>query len=598
MRRAAAAFADKIRGPELQTATTRAAMLLPDDCLDSIVLRAWHDGKRRDFSGWQFWRLVQAHMADIEATPDTGGVSLVLGHTSPDQMALFIALIAAGRLAALFPPNSPLQDEAAYFHQQRHAFGKIDPARIYIMEERLADTIRRVGPEFGARVMLVASQAERDLTCVDPAEARERFRARMHSAAPIFVQHSSGTTGIKKAVAITGLALAAQYHAYWPSLREACDTDRLKIASWLPLYHDMGLLTALLLPLLGGDCVSMTDAFEWIAKPGLLFDMIEQDGCDIAWLPNFAFRHLVRLRPGMPQRALGSMRMWVDCSEPCRLADALAFERDFGAWGVRAGSVLGCYAMAETVFAAAQCGVGEQRALAVPHTMLPGDNVIAAGARVVEADAAFAGGPIETDGGKLVLSSGRAVRGMDIAVIAAERPAADGIYGEIALRSPFLFGGYRGLPREAAPIGADGFFRTGDLGTVIDGHVYVFGRLKEIIIVNGKNLFAGDIEDVMNGVAGVRQGRAVAFGVDSAQTGSEELIVVAEYDTGAGVTSAQTRMEVSRAVSDQFLIKPRDVRIVEERWLVKSTSGKLSRDENRRKYLEAFRTKAARQARQ
>jgi acyl-CoA synthetase (AMP-forming)/AMP-acid ligase II len=566
--------------------------MLPDEALDQTALRFWRDGARRDFSGWQFWRLVQAHMARIEATPDSGGVCLVLGHTAADQMALFVALIAAGRLAALFPPNTPLQDEAAYFHQQRSAFGKIDPARIYILEERLAETIRRVGLEFAARVVLVESHEGQDLTGIDPSPARRQFRARLSSAAPIFVQHSSGTTGIKKAVAITGQALAAQYTAYWPGLRTACATNRLAIASWLPLYHDMGLLTSLLLPLLGGDQVSLTDAFEWIAKPGLLFDMIEQDGCGITWLPNFAFRHLVRLRPGLPRRALGSMRMWIDCSEPCRLADAAAFEHEFAAWGVRPGSVVGCYAMAETVFAASQCPLGEQRALYVPHAVAPGAELAAAGARVLDqADAEEQTSVGQLGGGKHVLSSGRAVPGMEIAVLAGDQPAADGVYGEIALRGPFLFSGYRGLSGADSSIGADGFFRTGDLGTVIDGHVYIFGRTKEIIIVNGKNLFAGDIEDVINGVSGVHKGRAVAFGVDSAQTGSEELIVVAEHNAESGTTIAETRMAVSRAVSEQFLIKPRDVRIVEGRWLVKSTSGKMSRDENRRKYIDVFRSK-------
>ena len=115
------------------------------------------------------------------------------------------------------------------------------------------------------------------------------------------------------------------------------------------------------------------------------------------------------------------------------------------------------------------------------------------------------------------------------------------------------------------------------------------GRLKEIIIVNGKNLFAGDVEDILNSVHGVKKGRVVAFGLDSDQTGSEELIVIAEYDAHTHVDQAVVRGDISRLVSETLLIKPRDVRVVEERWLVKSTSGKISRDENRHKYLETLR---------
>ncbi len=546
------------------------------------LFRFWGASGRKDYTAERFWALVASHIARIDASAHINGVALVIGHTGPDQIALFVALIAAGRLAAIFPPSAKLQDEAAYFTQQRAAFAKIDPAAIYIFEPHLAETIARVDSAFASRVVLVPE--ETPAHGVDAQAAASRFFERLASPAPIFVQHSSGTTGIKKAVAITGQALAAQYRAYWPALRNAAGAERLRIASWLPLYHDMGLITSLLLPVIGGDCVSITDAFDWIAKPALLFDMIASDGCTACWMPNFAFRHLVRLAPGMERRDVSSVKLWIDCSEPCRMVDTEAFERAFSGWGVPAGSVLGCYAMAETVFAATQAAPGEQRGLAVPHNVLPGADLAAEGARVIDSPAG------EEGADKLVLSSGRAVAGMEIAVLAGGAPAAEGIYGEVALRAPFLFEGYRGLTRADSNLRTDGFFLTGDLGALIDGHLYVFGRLKELIIVNGKNLFAGDIEDAMNTVAGVRRGRAVAFGMESAQTGSEELVVVAEHDGEAGVPAAQVRIELSRVVADVFLIKPRDVRVVEDRWLVKSTSGKISRDENRRKYVEAFRS--------
>ncbi|MEJ0049423.1 MAG: hypothetical protein WDN04_27465 [Rhodospirillales bacterium] len=149
------------------------------------------------------------------------------------------------------------------------------------------------------------------------------------------------------------------------------------------------------------------------------------------------------------------------------------------------------------------------------------------------------------------------------------------------------------MSRVDSAIGTDGAFATGDLGAIIEGHLYIFGRLKEIIIVNGKNLFAGDVEDILNSVHGVKKGRVVAFGLDSDQTGSEELIVVAEHDPSAGVAPADTRADVSRAVAETLNVKPRDVRIVDERWLVKSTSGKITREDNRQKYLTDFRKSSA-----
>jgi fatty-acyl-CoA synthase len=255
---------------------------------------------------------------------------------------------------------------------------------------------------------------------------------------------------------------------------------------------------------------------------------------------------------------------------------------------VRPRSVVGCYAMAETVFAVSQCAPAERRALSVPPAVQPGTPIAETGAAVLTDEAPGAPPPEH----KGVLSSGRVLPGLDVATYHEGRRLPEGTYGEIGIAGDFLFPGYRGRDRAESNIGEDGVFRTGDLGVVLDGHVYVFGRLKEIIIVNGKNIFAGDVESALGTVAGVRKGRVVVFGLDSEMTGSEELIVVAEHDAAASVPEAEVRAAVSRQVSEAFLVKPRDVRIVGDRWLVKSTSGKISRDENRRRYLEQFRAGA------
>ncbi len=547
---------------------------------DQPVLRYWKGGVRQDFSAAGFWGLVAARMRQVGQHADQGRVCIVFGATSPDQMSLFIALIASGRLAAIFPPSNSIQDQQAYLTQQRESLRKIDPGTIYVFDKTTHDMLAEIDPALGQREVLLG-------TGIEPLEheassARARFVERLAEPGPIFVQHSSGTTGIKKAVAITGRKLAAQYAAYWPEIR-AIGGGQARIASWLPLYHDMGLLTSLLLPAIGGDCVSILDPFEWIGRPGLLFDVIEQDCCQLAWMPNFGFRHLVRLSENLERRDLASMRAWVNCSEPCRLADALGFETAFADWGVAANSVVGCYAMAETVFAATHSRPGERKALAVSASMLPGADVTQAGSRLVE--------DLTLDADKHVLSSGQTLPGLDLAVLVDDQPVGEGIYGELAVRGPFVFEGYAALP-PSDTITAGGYFRTGDLGAIIDGHVFVFGRLKEILIVNGKNLFAGDVETAVNAIAGVKPGRVVALGLESAQTGSEELVIISEHDPAAGRDAQSVRADISRTVAQLFLVVPRDVRVVEERWLVKSTSGKISRSENATKYVQAFRTKS------
>ncbi len=557
------------------------AAVLPDDLLDRTVLRHWRKGERRAMTGRDFWGHVTRLSDWLEARTKPGDFVLVIGHTAPEMMAMFLAVAASGRLGAYFPPSSPIQDERHYYEQQRHALAAINPAALCAMDPHVAETVRRIDPGFAPRVLDVPEGEPGDL------RALHAFRARLDSDAPLFVQHSSGTTGIKKAVAISGRMLAGQFHAYWPLIRAQAGAERLSIATWLPLYHDMGLIASFLLPVLGGDTVSTLDPFEWIADPGAFFRMIEADGCNVTWMPNFAFRHFVRLKRTLKPARLDGVKLWVDCSEPCRWPDARGFEATFAEWGVRPRSVVGCYAMAETVFAVSQCVPGERRALSVPPAVPPGTPIAETGALLLTDDAP--GDPPPEHKG--VLSSGRVLPGLDVATYHEGRRLPEGTYGEIGIAGDFLFPAYRGRSVAESNI-ADGVFRTGDLGVILDGHVFVFGRLKEIIIVNGKNIFAGDVEAALGLVPGVKKGRAVVFGVDSDMTGSEELIVVAEQDEAAAVPEAELRSAVSRAVSEAFLVKPRDVRIVAERWLVKSTSGKISRDENRKRYLEQFRAGA------
>lgn len=554
------------------------AAVLPPDLLDRVVLRHWRRGARQEMTGRELWGHVSRLSAWIETRTRPGDFVLVIGHTAPEMMAMFLAIAAAGRLGAYFPPASPIQDERHYYEQQRHALAAIGPAAICAMDHQVAETVRRIDPGLGRRVLEVPAGAPAGTA------ALEAFGARLASDAPLFVQHSSGTTGIKKAVAISGRMLVGQFQAYWPLLRAGIGVERLRIGTWLPLYHDMGLVASFLLPVLGGDTVSTVDPFEWIADPGGFLAMLEADGCEVAWMPNFAFRHFVRLKRSLKPARLDGVKLWVNCSEPCRWPDARGFEAAFADRGVRPRSVVGCYAMAETVFAVSQCPPAERRALAVPPAVPPGTPIAATGALLLSDEA-----PGEVPPGmKAVLSSGRVLPGLDLAAWHEGRRLPDGTYGELCIAGDFLFPGYRGRDAEASNI-RDGVFHTGDLGVVLDGHVFVFGRLKEIIIVNGKNIFAGDVEAALGAVPGLKKGRAVAFGLESDMTGSEELIVVAERDEAADAPEAALRAAVSRAVAEAFQVAPRDVRIVAERWLVKSTSGKISRDENRRRYLEQFR---------
>ena len=152
-----------------------------------------------------------------------------------------------------------------------------------------------------------------------------------------------------------------------------------------------------------------------------------------------------------------------------------------------------------------------------------------------------------------------------------------------------MFSGYFNNEEASRNAFSQARFRTGDIGFLDGGELFVVGRIKDIIIVNGKNVFVHDVEAALLGVPGLKAGRAVVFGHYSDRVGSEQIVVVAEREGGAGPTSTEILKEVNRRVVEAVGVSCADVRLVAQGWLVKTTSGKLSRSTNAHKYAVEFR---------
>ena len=157
--------------------------------------------------------------------------------------------------------------------------------------------------------------------------------------------------------------------------------------------------------------------------------------------------------------------------------------------------------------------------------------------------------------------------------------------GEIALRGEVVFDGYRGAPDLTRAALIDGWYRTGDLGFLRAGELYVCGRLKELVIVHGRNYYCHDIEAVVSDVPGIVPGRVVAIGMDEGDATGEELLLIAE-PVDEGADHAPLRRAVKSTVFHHLELTPRRVAFVPRGWLVKTTSGKLSRVENLRRLRE------------
>jgi acyl-CoA synthetase (AMP-forming)/AMP-acid ligase II len=508
-----------------------------------------------------------------------GSVVLLLLPHSVELFLLQIGLVLTGRVPAILAWPTSRVDAEKYQRNLLHQLRNLPAERLITipaLTENLSHTLpypavacsiagaERWEEVFAAKVNL--GDGERVASEAEPLPAE--FGA-------LFLQFSGGTTGAQKAVVITAEILSEQLER----LAEALEfTQEDSVVSWLPLYHDMGLIACLWLPLWRSAPSLHFAASDWLLNPGVLFDYVERYRGTFTWLPNFAFSYLAAQheRVGQP-RVLGSMRAWINCSEPVRNRSMNDFAERYGAWGVERHALQACYAMAENVFAVTQTRLGEN-APVYSRSLLRGSSATEGG-----------DGRQFDLGDEVYVGSGRALRGMEIRIVAPGTgvSCAEGVPGEIHLRTPSLFRGYWGSGGlRTNSFSGDGWYNTGDYGFLDGEELFVIGRYKDVIIVAGQNVFPEDVELAANTVEGVYPGRVVAFGVANEQQQTESVIVIAEL---RGEFDPVRKRAVERAIYQTVLtsigIAPRQVAVVPERWIVKSTAGKISRTETRARFM-------------
>ena len=489
-------------------------------------------------------------------------VAIVLRH-QPDLYFAFLGAMLAGCVPSFMAFPSSKQDPALYWSHHQALFARIG-AKAVVTDADNLEPLQQHCPGPLA------------LTPQDAAGRGEAVPARRPAPDEVaFLQHSSGTTGLKKGVMLSFGAVAAQVERYAGELKLGGEDV---IVSWLPLYHDMGLIACFMLPLtLGLPFVSL-DAFEWVTQPQLLFQAIDERAGTHVWLPNFAFHHLLRTAPADFQADLSRMRGFIDCSEPCRVESLEQFAAGFARLGVRPEQCRICYAMAETVFAVTQTPPGEPvRAAVVSEARLADGEAVA---------------PEAQERARSVASVGRPLRDVKLRIVdeaGAELP--DGRVGEVAVQAPFLFSGYHKDPETTARKLRGGWYHTSDLGFLEDGELYLLGRTDDLVILNGRNVFAHHVEYAINAEAPeVKAGRCIALGVFSEEVGSQELVILAEVEGADPAAGKRLGRTIKSIVLNGFGVMPKEVKVVPPGWLAKTTSGKIARDLNLKRYLETKRT--------
>ncbi len=389
----------------------------------------------------------------------------------------------------------------------------------------------------------------------------------------VLLQHSSGTTGLQKGVALSHQAVFNQLDAYGKALLL---DEKDVIVSWLPLYHDMGLIAGFLLPILSGVPLVLSSPFDWVRAPYRLMHSVSKYRGTLTWLPNFAYNFCAqKIRDRHIEGVdLSSWRAIINCSEPVRWEAHKAFHDFFQKYGLKWDALHTSYAMAENVFGVTQSRLGD-----APAVM-----EIDREAFMVER---VARDPLNGRPSMKMMSSGRPLENVKIRVLDEHgNDVPDRVIGEVALQSNCMLTGYFNRPDITKKAFRDGWYLTGDYGFLCDGELYVSGRKKDMIIVGGKNVYPQDLEALTYEVPGVHAGRSVAFGMFDESQGTEEVVIIAEVDSDDPDEQQKVADALRTHVTKNSAIALRHVKVVSPKWIVKTSSGKTARSANREKFLK------------
>jgi fatty-acyl-CoA synthase len=500
-------------------------------------------------------------------------VLLLLPH-SPELFLVHLGLVLNGHIPAILAWPTSRVDPEKYQRNLVHQLCHL-PADLLITLPRLAENLAGSLP-YPARALSVANGAsvEKVFPVAPVSERLERgeFPARNAPPTPdaLFLQFSGGTTGAQKAIVVTAGMLAHQLKQLGEALRFS-DAD--VVVSWLPLYHDMGLIACFWLPLWHCAGSVQIAANDWVMNPELLLKYTARYKATFCWLPNFSFSYLALRGEQMQTYSLGGMRAWINCSEPVRSKSVAEFAAAFAESGVKKESLHASYAMAETVFAVTQSEPGRKLAT-VQRSRVRHENHAHSGLAFDLIDDVY-------------VSSGKPLPDTEIKIVAADgSKCPDFVPGEIHVRTPSLFSGYWGAEGFQTHSLSGGWHATGDFGFIADGELFVIGRFKDIVIVGGNNIFPEDVEAVVNSVSGIHAGRVVAFGVEDQEFGTQGLAVVAEMKDEFNEDAAlELEATIRKLILTAIGTAARYVSLVPQKWIVKSTAGKISRRETRERFL-------------
>jgi fatty-acyl-CoA synthase len=563
--------------PALPIAAGGAASATADTLVD--VLR-WHaerdphqvhlllrleDESEQPITYGELWAQASAVAGGLRAQGVERGDSIALMlRTEPGFFSAFFGVLLAGAVPVpIYPPTRPARLEEYAARQVKI----LDNARARLLitfpeVQGVAGLLRAQvrslrGATTLARLMSAPSLAPAPIVTDDAA----------------LIQYTSGSTGDPKGVLLSHANLLANIRALGQVLHLRPDDV---CVSWLPLYHDMGLIGTWLGSLYHGIPVVILSPLAFLARPARWLRAISAHRATLSAAPNFAFDLCVkRIADAELQGVdLRSWRVAMNGSEAVRAETIERFSRRFAAYGFRAEAMCPVYGLAESSVGLTISPVGRGprvdrvRRAAFEHTR--------------RAEPAPPGEPSAL----VFIACGEPLPDHAVRVVdAAGRVLGDRVEGRVEFRGPSVTSGYFRNRAATEAVLHDGWMDSGDLGYRVDGELVVTGRRKDLIIRAGRNLYPQEVEELVGDIPGIRKGCVAAFGVGDPAIGTERLIVIAETRAGAPDACASLEAAVRERVVAALGLPPDTIVIAAPGTVLKTSSGKIRRSATREGWL-------------
>ena len=531
---------------------------------NELVLTFLKDGEKEE-ANWTYAELAQrawSIAALLQSSNSNGQPVLLLYPPGPDFIAAFWGCLAAGAIAVpVYPPRSNrslLRLKAVIHDSQAHTVLTI------------RSTLAKIRPFAGSDSELGSL---RYVTTDDlaPGLDQQWKHPKVTGDSIAFLQYTSGSTAAPKGVMVSHSNLLENEAVVQEAFRQS---EKSVIVGWLPLYHDMGLIGNILQPIyLGARCIFMPP-MAFLEQPARWLQAITRYKATTSGGPNFSYELCVRkiTEDQMATLDLTSWDLAFNGAEPVRSETLNRFAAKFSRVGFNPRAFTPCYGLAEATLLVS----GHASDSPVMDLELDTD---ALGHHQVR-------DPSGNNGVTQVVSCGRPATGSALMVVDPESllPTPPNQVGEIWVSGPSVSLGYWNLPAEtkhafqARTLGSfeGSFLRTGDLGFLRDGELFVTGRLKDLIIIRGRNYYPQDIEETM-GTAhpALRPGCGVAFAIE--QSGEEQLVVVQEAAVRSEDELEKAIQFIARNIAEVHELTVHAIVLVRTGTVPKTSSGKLQR---------------------